>query len=156
MNKEEIINRFSLVPHVEGGYFKETFHSSISYYNKQVLYSSILFLLGENDISHLHILEEDELWYYQGGDDCIIVELDENLNYKEIKLGINSRDAFPQYLVKKGHIFGSKYKGKIYTLVGCMVSPSFNYEHFKLIKKEDLKGKVNDEILNELDEMFAE
>lgn len=156
MNKEEIINRFNLVPHVEGGYFKETFHSSISYNNKQVLYSSILFLLGENDISHLHILEEDELWYYQGGDDCTIVELDENLNYKEIKLGINSRDAFPQYLVKKGHIFGSKHKGKSYTLVGCMVSPSFTYEHFKLIKKEDLKGRVSNEMLNKLDEMFAE
>lgn len=156
MNKEEIINRFNLVPHVEGGYFKETFHSSISYNNKQVLYSSILFLLGENDISHLHILEEDELWYYQGGDDCTIVELDENLNYKEIKLGIKSQDAFPQYLVKKGHIFGSKYKGISYTLVGCMVSPSFTYEHFKLIKKEDLKGRVNDEILNRLEEMFAE
>lgn len=55
MNKEEIINRFNLVPHVEGGYFKETFHSAISYDNKQVLYSSILFLLGENNISHLHI-----------------------------------------------------------------------------------------------------
>ena len=138
MNKEEIINRFNLVPHIEGGYFKETFHSSISYNNKQVLYSSILFLLGENDISHLHVLEEDELWYYQGGDDCTIVELDENLNYKEIKLGINSQDAFP------------------YTLVGCMVSPSFTYEHFKLIKKEDLKGRVSNEMLNRLDEMFAE
>ena len=145
MNKEEIINRFNLVPHIEGGYFKETFHSSISYNNKQVLYSSILFLLGENDISHLHVLEEDELWYYQGGDDCTIVELDENLNYKEIKLGINSQDAFPQYLVKEGHIF-----------VGCMVSPSFTYEHFKLIKKEDLKGRVSNEMLNRLDEMFAE
>ena len=156
MNKEEIINRFNLVPHIEGGYFKETFHSSISYNNKQVLYSSILFLLGENDISHLHVLEEDELWYYQGGDDCTIVELDKNLNYKEIKLGINSQDAFPQYLVKKGHIFGSKYKGKNYTLVGCMVSPSFTYEHFKLIKKEDLKGRVSNEMLNRLDEMFAE
>lgn len=156
MNKEEIINRFNLVPHVEGGYFKETFHSSISYNNKQVLYSSILFLLGENDISHLHVLKEDELRYYQSGDDCTIIELDENLNYKEIKLGIKSQDAFPQYLVKKGHIFGSKYKGNSYTLVGCMVSPSFIYEHFKLIKKEDLKGRVSNEMLNKLDEMFAE
>lgn len=156
MNKEEIINRFNLVPHVEGGYFKETFYSSISYDNKQVLYSSILFLLGENDISHLHVLKEDELRYYQGGDDCTIIELDENLNYKEIKLGIKSQDAFPQYLVKKGHIFGSKYKGNSYTLVGCMVSPSFIYEHFKLIKKEDLKGRVSNEMLNKLDEMFAE
>lgn len=120
------------------------------------MYSSILFLLGENDISHLHVLKEDELRYYQGGDDCIIVELDEALNYKEIKLGISSQEAFPQYLVKKGHIFGSKYTGKNFTLVGCMVSPSFTYEHFKLIKKEDLKGKVSDEILNKLNEMFAE
>ena len=84
MNKEEIIKRFKMIPHVEGGYFKETYHSSINYENNQSLYSSILFLLGENDISHLHVLKEDELWYYQGGDDCTIIELDENLNYKEI------------------------------------------------------------------------
>lgn len=37
-----------------------------------------------------------------------------------------------------------------------MVSPSFTYEHFKLIKKEDLKGRVSNEMLNRLDEMFAE
>ena len=155
MEKEEIIKRFKMIPHVEGGYFKETYHSSINYENNQSLYSSILFLLGENDISHLHVLKEDELQYYQGGDDCTIIELDENLNYKEVKLGINSKDSTPQYLVKKGHIFGSKYKGKSYALVGCMVSPSFTYEHFKLIKKEDLKGRVSNEMLNKLDEMFA-
>lgn len=136
MNKEEIIKRFNMIPHVEGGYFKEICHSSIPYNDKQTLYSSILFLLGENDISHLHVLEEDELWYYQGGDDCTIIELDENLNYKEIKLGLSDKIALPQFLVKKGHIFGSKYTGKNYTLVGCMVSPAFTYDHFKLIKKK--------------------
>lgn len=156
MNKEEIIKRFNMIPHVEGGYFKETYRSLINYENNQSLYSSILFLLGENDISHLHVLKEDELWYYQGGDDCTIIELDENLNYKEIQLGINTKDSTPQYLVKKGHIFGSKYTGKSFTLVGCMVSPSFTYEHFELIKKEDLKGRVSNEMLNKLDEMFAE
>lgn len=156
MNKEEIIKRFKMIPHVEGGYFKETYRSSINYENNQSLYSSILFLLGENDISHLHVLREDELWYHQGGDDCTIIKLDENLNYKEIKLGINSKDSTLQYLVKKGHIFGSKYSGKNYTLVGCMVSHSFTYEHFKLIKKEDLKGRVSNEMLNKLEEMFAE
>mgnify|MGYP000003741323 CR=1 FL=1 len=155
MEKEEIIKRFKMIPHVEGGYFKETYHSSINYENNQSLYSSILFLLGENDISHLHVLKEDELWYYQGGDDCTIIELDENLNYKEIKLGINSKDSTPQYLVKKGHIFASKYSGKNYTLVGCMVSPSFTYEHFKLVKKEDLEGKISEELLMKLEDMFA-
>ena len=155
MNKEEIIKQFKMSPHIEGGYFKETYRSAINYKSNQTLYSSILFLLGENDISHLHILKEDELWYYQGGDDCTIFELDENLNYKEIKLGINSKNSTPQYLVKKGHIFGSKYTGKNFTLVGCMVSPSFTYEHFKLIKKKDLEGKISEELLTKLEDMFA-
>lgn len=155
MTKDELIKRFDMIPHVEGGYFKETYYSSIKYNDNQSLFSSILFLLGENDISHLHVLEEDELWYYQGGDDCTIIELDENFKYKEIKLGLNTPNSFPQYLVKKGSIFGSKYVGKTYTLVGCMVSPAFTYEHFKLIRKEDLKGKICDKLLEKLDEMFA-
>ena len=79
----------------------------------------------------------------------------ENYNVKEVKVGINSNDAFPQYLVKKGHIFGSKYDGENFTLVGCMVSPSFLYSHFKLIKKEELIGKLSEETLKDLEEMFA-
>ena len=154
MDKTTLVKKLGLIPHPEGGYFKETFLSDAPY-QSQRLYSSILFLLGEGDISHLHVLKEDELWYYQGGDDCTIFELDENLNYKEIKLGINSNNSTPQYLVKKGHIFGSKYTGKNFTLVGCMVSPSFTYEHFKLIKKKDLEGKISEELLTKLEDMFA-
>lgn len=155
MTKEELIKRFDLKPHIEGGYFKELDHSNIKYNDEQYLYSSILFLLGNGDISHLHVLDEDELWYYQGGDDCTIFDIDENYNVKEVKVGINSNDAFPQYLVKKGHIFGSKYIGKSFTLVGCMVSPSFLYSHFKLIKREDLEEKLDKETLDQIDEMFA-
>lgn len=155
MTKEELIKRFALKPHIEGGYFKELDHSNIKYNDKQYLYSSIIFLLGDGDISHLHVLQEDELWYYQGGDDCTVIDIDENYNIKEVKVGINNKDAFPQYLVKKGHIFGSKYKGKNFTLVGCMVSPSFLYNHFKLVKKEDLEDKLDKETLDQINEMFA-
>ena len=156
MTKEELIKRFDLKPHIEGGYFNELDRSDIKYNEEQYLYSSILFLLGDGDISHLHVLREDELWYYQGGDDCTIIDIDENFNVQEIKVGINSEDAFPQYSVKKGHIFGSKYNGKSFTLVGCMVSPSFLYSHFKLIKRKDLENKLDEKTLNQIDEMFAE
>lgn len=155
MTKEEIIERFKMEPHVEGGYFKEVVKSDIKYNEEQTLYSSILFLLGENDISHMHILKEDELWYYQGGDDCTIVDIDENYNVKFVHLGLKSKDSFPQYLVKKGHIFGSKYEKKKYALVGCMVSPSFSYNHFKLVKKEDIKGKIDYKIYQKIEDMFT-
>ncbi len=156
MNKEKLIKKFNMEPHPEGGYFVETFKSDINFLGtNQTLYSSILFLLGKNDISHLHVLKEDELWYYQGGDSCIIVDIDENFNIKTIKLGLKDNE-FPQYLVKKGHIFGSKYIGESFTLVGCMVSPSFMYEHFELITKSYLKKNLNYNDFIKIEDMFIE
>ena len=156
MNKEKLIKKFNMEPHPEGGYFVETFKSDINFLgSNQTLYSSILFLLGKNDISHLHVLKEDELWYYQGGDSCIIVDIDENFNIKTIKLGLKDNE-FPQYLVKKGHIFGSKYIGESFTLVGCMVSPSFMYEHFELITKNYLKNNLNYNDFIKIEDMLIE
>lgn len=156
MNKEKLIKKFNMEPHPEGGYFVETFKSDINFLGtNQTLYSSILFLLGKNDISHLHVLKEDELWYYQGGDSCIIVDIDENFNIKTIKLGLKDNE-FPQYLVKKGHIFGSKYIGESFTLVGCMVSPSFMYEHFELITKNYLKKNLNYNDFIKIEDMLIE
>ncbi len=157
MKKEEIIAKFNMEPHPEGGYFVETYKSEIIFLNSgQTLYSSILFLLGKNDISHLHVLEEDELWYYHSGDDCVILDIDEDFRTKTIKLGVAEEDSIPQYLVKKGHIFGSRYDKDDFTLVGCMVSPSFTYEHFKLIKKNELKNKLDENVFKEIEDMFIE
>lgn len=155
MTKDEIIKKFNLRPHVEGGFFTEVYASPIKYNEKQTLYSSILFLLGENDISHMHRLKEDELWYYQYGDDCTIVDIDENFNIKEINLGVSKENSVIQYLVKKGHIFGSKYVGKSFTLVGCMVSPSFTYEHFELISYDYMLGKISKDFLVKNKDMFS-
>lgn len=154
MTKEELIKRFNLRPHREGGHFVEVCSSSIPFNDEQKLYSSILFLLGKNDISHLHVLEEDELWYYQGGDTCTIIDIDENYEVKEFKLGLKE-GCYPQYLVKRGHIFGSKYEGDSFTLVGCMVSPSFLYEHFRLVKEEEVLNHIKEEDKKKLIGMFA-
>lgn len=154
MTKEEIIKKYNMLPHPEGGYFAETFKSDVIFNKDQTLYSSILFLLGKNDISHLHVLEEDELWYYQGGDDCTVIEINKEYEIKEIKLGINSKDSVPQYLVKKGMIFGSKCGGEHFTLVGCMVAPSFTYDHFKLLKRNDLEGKMGEKDLDKYNDFF--
>lgn len=158
MKKDEVIKDLELIPHIEGGYFKETFHGDIKYNeDNQYLYSSIIFLLGKDDISHLHDLKEDELWYYQGGDNCLIVDIDVNNGFKVnyIEIGLNNGNKLIQYLVKKGHIFGSRCKGDNFTLVGCMVSPSFKYEHFRLIKKEEVKDKLSFKDYKNIEDMFV-
>ena len=44
----------------------------------------------------------------------------------------------PQVLVPKGYIFGSAMNNDGYSLVGCMVSPAFDYKEFELFDREYL------------------
>jgi len=55
------------------------------------------------------------------------------------KLGKNiEKGEAPQVLVEKGCIFGSAMNNDGYALVGCMVSPAFQYDEFELFKRDDL------------------
>lgn len=144
MTKEQVVEALGLLPHPEGGYFKETYHSDFSFNREQTLYSSILFLLGKEEVSHLHVLEEDELWYFQGGEDLDVYEIDSKGNVTITTLGLGKGKTL-QHLVKKGQIFGSISRGDNYTLVGCMVSPSFTYNHFKLVSKKELPPMKEDD-----------
>lgn len=148
MDKTALVKKLGLIPHPEGGYFKETFLSDVPY-QEQRLYSSILFLLGEGDISHLHVLKEDELWYYQDGEDCQIYEIDSRGKLTVTAIGKDS--GVYQHLVKKGTIFGSRFHGRTYTLVGCIVSPSFTYKHFHMVGKDELPEMEKEDLMKVLD-----
>lgn len=122
-----------MIPHPEGGYFSE------SYRGDDNSFSSIYFLLKTNEVSHFHKLEEDELWYYHDGESLRIYEITANGKLIITSLGKNiDKGETPQYLVKKGSIFGSIMKNDGFSLVGCMVSPGFTYEHFYLYKRSEL------------------
>jgi predicted cupin superfamily sugar epimerase len=145
MNREDvqsIITKLELLPHSEGGYFKNTYQSDIHIGNR-TLFTSIYFLLTSDDISHFHRLKSDELWYFHGGSALTVHIIHENGNYEEIELGLNLNNGeVPQYLVPKNSIFGSSVKAKdTYSLVGCMVSPGFDYEDFELFTQAELLQK---------------
>jgi uncharacterized protein len=144
-----LVSQLGLTPHPEGGYYKETFKSdehigdnelSVNFEGKRRLYTSIYFLLTSDDVSHFHRLKSDELWYYHGGSSLSIHVIDESGQYKEIKLGMNfAAGEVPQALVKKNSIFGSSVSEKdTFSLVGCMVSPGFEFQDFELFTQEEL------------------
>jgi uncharacterized protein len=146
------VSKLGMSPHPEGGYYKETFKSeehvsdnelSVNYEGKRKLYTSIYFLLTSDDVSHFHRLKSDELWYYHGGSSLSIHVIDENGKYQEIKLGMNlDAGEVPQFLVKKNSIFGSSVSEKeTCSLVGCMVSPGFEFQDFELFTQEELLRK---------------
>ncbi|ASN05878.1 cupin domain-containing protein [Virgibacillus necropolis] len=143
------VSKLELVPHPEGGYYKRTFESGertsdqelkVNFAGKRKLYTSIYFLLRSHDVSHFHRLKSDELWYYHAGSPLTIHIIDENGKYKEIKLGLNfDKGEVPQALVSKNSIFGSSVMdGDTFSLVGCMVSPGFEFQDFELFTQRDL------------------
>ena len=103
VSPEEIIERFSLEPHPEGGWFRRTYES------KEVLGSphgfrpartSILYMLKKGEVSRLHRLDADETWYFHQGA-AMLLHLFSGDEYHSILLGNNSNhsDSFAQYTI---------------------------------------------------------
>lgn len=138
---EKLIQTYNLIPHPEGGYFKETITADqiIDLQNRlaRPLYTSILFLLHKHDVSHFHSLQSDEIWIFQQGAPLDIVCIKDDGSLDIIHLGLEAH-CVPQALVKAGVIFGSYVPSHSYSLVACIVSPGFIYDEFVLYKKEDL------------------
>lgn len=151
-NEQYWISKLGLTPHPEGGYYKRTFESeerisdqelSMNFVGTRRLYTSIYFLLTSNDVSHFHRLKSDELWYFHAGSPLTIHVIHEDGKYEEIKLGLNlDNGEVPQALVKKNSIFGSSVMEEdTFSLVGCMVSPGFEFQDFEMFTQAYLLSK---------------
>lgn len=145
MNAEDWITYLDMTAHPEGGYYKQSFVSpekitTAEHPLERNLYTSIYFLLRSHDTSHFHRLKSDELWYFHAGHAVTVHILDVNGNYRAEKLGLNiAAGERPQVLVEKGSIFGSTVEAEdTFSLVGCMVSPGFDFDDFELLLQAEL------------------
>jgi uncharacterized protein len=148
-NADYWINRLNLQEHPEGGYYREVFASSeiISqkclpnrFEGERTIYTSIYFLLKNDQVSHMHLIKSDEIWCFHTGNPLNIHIIDENGNYSIKKLGLNFKEGeLPQQIVKAGSWFGANFSDiSEFALVGCIVAPGFNFTDFELAKREDL------------------
>lgn len=146
------IEKLSLASHPEGGYFKETYAAADiiktdnlprDYRGPRRAYTSIYFLLRSGQISRLHRLKSDELWNYHSGSPVTIYIIDPDGNYYEKKLGPDpDKEESFQVIIKAGSWFGATVdKSDSYSLIGCFVSPGFDYIDFELAKGEELIKK---------------
>lgn len=139
---EYFIEKLGMIAHPEGGFYKETYQSEMSHSTDEAtrqLWTSIYFLLHSGEVSHLHRLKSDEMWYYHAGEALSIFMISPDGCLIEERLGLNLVEGEkPQVLVPKGYIFGSAMINDGFSLVGCMVSPGFSFEDFELFSKETL------------------
>lgn len=126
-NIEELIQTHHLLPHPEGGFYKETYRSEFS--------TGIFYLLIKGQKSSFHRIKSDEMWHFYGGNSLVVVEITAEGLIKETRLDKNN----VQYVVGAGIWFGAYLpEGSEYAFVGCTVAPAFHFEDFEMGKKDVL------------------
>ena len=146
---EKIIKRLDLKPHPEGGFYKETYRShgeikkdslDINYEGKRNFSTCIYFLLTSDTFSAFHRIRQDEIWHFYDGSPIKLHTISENGVHSEFIIGNNLlQGETPQLIVPGGHWFGAEVINKnSYSLVGCTVSPGFNFADFELPSREKL------------------
>ncbi len=143
------IKKLGLLPHPEGGYYREIYSSEIVVKNNALpqiydgdrrLSTSIYFLLCSGDISAFHQLKSDEIWYYHCGSSLKMTLINLKGEFITEKFGACiEKGEKPQVIIPAGTIFGAEVTGaNSYTLLSCMVSPGFDFNDFKLFSRKEL------------------
>lgn len=137
------IEKLGLAPHPEGGYYASSHRAQLQVETASGMrpqYTNIYFLLRSQDISHLHRLQSDEVWYYHAGSSLTVHMIHPDGTYEAKKLGLNiEAGEQPQIVVPRQTIFGSSVDApNTFSLVGCMVSPGFDFADFELFTQQQL------------------
>lgn len=149
MEAQQLIDELGLLPHPEGGFFKETYRSSESigandlperFGAERQFSTAIYFLLLDNNFSALHRIKSDEVWHFYTGTPIVVTEINSEGKLTQTTLGpyVDQGQVF-QHTVPAGSWFGSEVLGRSgFALVGCTVAPGFDMADFEMAKGPEL------------------
>lgn len=149
MTVEKLIAHYGLLPHPEGGWYKETYRSSnlitksalpSDFTEGRVFSTAIYFLLEQGNFSAFHKIKSDECWHFYSGQTLLVYVINHEGKLDIIKLGndIENGEVF-QYVVPANCWFASiPANHAAFCFVGCTVSPGFDFNDFELAKADDL------------------
>lgn len=145
---DELIAQLNLIKHPEGGWFRETYQSEENiqraalpdrFAGDRPVCTAIYFLLESGDTSALHRIKSDEIWHYYAGTPITVHVITPLGEYYRLHLGpdITTGEIF-QCVVPAGCWFGAEVSEDGYTLVGCTVSPGFDFADFEMGNRVEL------------------
>lgn len=121
---DRLIQLLDLMPHPEGGHFRETYRDAN---NGRAHSTAIYFLLKAGEVSRWHRVDAAEVWHFYRG-----APLELKIGKQAYVLGPNIDEAqVPQLVVPPGAWQAARSLGD-YTLVGCTVAPGFEFSKFEM------------------------
>lgn len=143
MDVKELIQKLQLKAHPEGGFYSETYRSTESIVTDsgkvRNTSTAIYYLLENEDKSHFHRIQSDELWFFHQGQP-LEINVIIGTQFKIILLGNDiEKGEVPQAIIPANSWFASSIKNASgFSLVSCTVAPGFDFEDFELASRENL------------------
>jgi predicted cupin superfamily sugar epimerase len=144
MTADEVKKLLGLKPHPrEGGWYVRTYEAvelvaaeafaDGRYAGARRTGTAIYYLLEPDTFSEMHRLQSDEVFHFYAGDAVEMLQLREGGRGTTIVIGNDLlRGQRPQAMVERGVWQGSRLvKGGRWALLGCTVSPGFEFEDYE-------------------------
>ncbi len=142
----DLIRRLDLLPHPEGGYYRETYRAADAVTRgdgaRRSASTAIYYLLCDGAWSTWHRIRSDELWHFHAGDALLVHVLTPDGAYRCLRLGdaLKDPDAAFQAVVPAGSRFAAELADQAsYALAGCTVAPGFEFSEFELADAAELQ-----------------
>lgn len=146
------INYLKLEIHPEGGAYSRVYTSKLTLYKNLLpenfhgdrpACTHIYYLLQKNEFSAFHKIQSDELWHFYDGDTLVVYEINNDGSLTKHLLGKNiEAGESPFCVIKAGNWFASSLKADgLFSLVGCTVSPGFDFAEFEMADRNVLISK---------------
>jgi uncharacterized protein len=151
MTADEVKQLLGLTPHPrEGGFYIRTYESGEilpasvfpdgRYSGARHASTAIYYLLEPKTFSEMHRLRSDEIFHFYAGNSVEMLQLYADGKGASIRIGTNlSVGERPQVVVPCGVWQGSRLvSGGEWALLGCTVSPGFDFEDYEAESREIL------------------
>jgi predicted cupin superfamily sugar epimerase len=137
MDARAAAEAWSLAPHPEGGFYRETYRSRHSHTppgwpGPRALATAILYLLPTGERSAWHRVRGDELWLYQAG-----APLELSVGDGKVIIGTDRGAGQELQVLVPGGTWQSatpaeSTSDEAWSLVACVVAPGFDFDDFDL------------------------
>ena len=132
---QQLIARFGLQPHPEGGWYAETWRAPANE-GERAGSTAILFLLESGQSSHWHRVDAAEIWLWHAGDPLELRMAEDGESAPvALRLGPDVLDQDLLQIVVPAH--GWQAAAPLdgphgYSLVSCVVAPGFAFSGFEM------------------------
>jgi predicted cupin superfamily sugar epimerase len=133
LSAAEVIQLLDLKPHPEGGHFRQTFRDPRTVDGARAASTAIYFLLARSERSHWHKVDATEVWHYHAGAPLeLAIAADAQGPVERVTLGPDLVAGERPQAIVPAHAWQAAHSLGEWTLVGCTVSPGFQFEGFEL------------------------